>query len=150
MQRFYSFIQFTKFAIVGVVNTVIDLGILTVLLYVFGVGWSPYAYPIFKSISFIVAVINSYTWNRKWVFSNANSENKKTQVFFFFMISVVGIAVNIVISSAIFASGSYLFPDLNHVVMGDIAAIFGSACVLVSNFFGYKYLVFRPSKLPVT
>jgi putative flippase GtrA len=56
-------IQFVKFGIVGVSNTLLTLVVYTVLLKVFGV-W----YLAASAIGFIVGATNGFLLNRKWTF----------------------------------------------------------------------------------
>src|SRR3989338_5399214 len=60
-------IQFVKFGIAGGLNSMIDLGTLNFLIYFSGIAGGVW-YSVFKSISFVVAVTNSYFWNKYWVF----------------------------------------------------------------------------------
>lgn len=52
-----------KFAIVGVANTLVDLGIFTLLAQV--LGWNRY---LSNVISYGAGILNSYIWNRTWTF----------------------------------------------------------------------------------
>jgi putative flippase GtrA len=56
-------VQFVKFGIVGVSNTVLAFGIYTVLLKVFGV-W----YLGASAIGFVVGAVNGFLLNRRWTF----------------------------------------------------------------------------------
>jgi putative flippase GtrA len=56
-------IQFVKFGIVGVSNTLLTLIVYTILLKVFGV-W----YLAASAIGFIVGATNGFVLNRKWTF----------------------------------------------------------------------------------
>lgn len=56
-------IQFVKFGIVGVSNTLLTLAVYTLLLKVFGV-W----YLAASAIGFVVGAINGFLLNRRWTF----------------------------------------------------------------------------------
>jgi putative flippase GtrA len=56
------FIQFIKFGIVGISNTLISLTIYYLLIY-FNLN-----YIIANTIGFVCSVINAYIWNSKYVF----------------------------------------------------------------------------------
>jgi putative flippase GtrA len=56
-------IQFVKFGIVGVSNTLLSFGIYTLLLKGFGV-W----YLAASAIAFVVGAINGFLLNRRWTF----------------------------------------------------------------------------------
>lgn len=57
-------VQFVKFGIVGVSNTVLAFAIYTVLLKVFGV-W----YLGASAIGFVVGAVNGFLLNRRWTFA---------------------------------------------------------------------------------
>jgi putative flippase GtrA len=57
-------VQFIKFGIVGVSNTLLAFAIYTVLLKVFGV-W----YLAASAIGFVVGAINGFVLNRRWTFA---------------------------------------------------------------------------------
>jgi putative flippase GtrA len=56
-------LQFVKFGIVGVSNTLIAFAVYTLLLKVFGV-W----YVAASGIGFALGAVNGYLWNRAWTF----------------------------------------------------------------------------------
>jgi putative flippase GtrA len=56
-------VQFLKFGIVGVSNTLITFAVYTLLLKGFGV-W----YLAASAIGFVVGAINGFLWNRRWTF----------------------------------------------------------------------------------
>jgi len=72
-------LQIAKFVAVGGLNTLLDWGILNTLIFLSGIaaGWW---YSIFKSISFIVAVINSYFWNKYWTFQETQTNTDTTRI----------------------------------------------------------------------
>lgn len=59
-----SVVQFIKFGIVGVSNTVIALAVYYLLL------WLGAPYLIANTISWIVSVFNAFYWNNHYVFKN--------------------------------------------------------------------------------
>ncbi len=56
-----------RFALVGVVNTGIDVGVFAILFY--GFGW---ALLLANAASFIIAVANSYALNKAWTFKDTS------------------------------------------------------------------------------
>lgn len=62
-----NILQFIKFGIVGLSNTIIALAIYYGLL-LFGVN-----YLVSNTISWIVSVFNAFFWNNKYVFKNENT-----------------------------------------------------------------------------
>lgn len=62
-----GFIQFVKFCIVGVSNTVIGLGTYYLFLWM---GWH---YIIANILSWVISVFNAFYWNNKYVFDSKSS-----------------------------------------------------------------------------
>lgn len=154
--------QFWRFVIIGFLNMFIDLAVLNLLIWITGVGHTGAWYTVFKTISFTVAVVNSYYFNRRWVFRGL--EGKKVTVEFskFIVVSVVGAFVNVGVASLVVnfqapvSAFFHAIPGIKQIfdwavgVIGKVtsdawatvAAIFGSAAGLLWNFVGYKFLVF--------
>jgi putative flippase GtrA len=61
--RALVFVQFVKFGVVGVSNTLITLAVYTLLLKVLGV-W----YLAASAIGFLVGAVNGFLLNRRWTF----------------------------------------------------------------------------------
>lgn len=154
--------QFWRFVIIGFLNMFIDLAVLNLLIWITGVGHTGVWYSVFKTISFTVAVVNSYYFNRRWVFRGL--EGKKVTVEFskFIVVSIVGAFVNVGVASLVVnfqgpvSSFFHAIPGIKQLfdwavnvignITGDawaiVSAIFGSAAGLLWNFVGYKFLVF--------
>lgn len=62
-------VQFIKFGIVGVSNTLISLAIYYVLVY-FNCN-----YIVANTLGFIISVLNAYYWNNKYVFKSKEKVN---------------------------------------------------------------------------
>jgi putative flippase GtrA len=62
--RTHVVVQFVKFGIVGVSNTLLSFGIYTLLLKGFGV-W----YLAASAIGFVVGAVNGFLLNRRWTFA---------------------------------------------------------------------------------
>lgn len=58
-------VQFVKFGLVGVSNTLIHLAIYYLCVYAFGLHYQPA-----NLIAFLVSVLNAYFWNSRYVFSS--------------------------------------------------------------------------------
>ena len=128
--------QIIKFVIVGVSNTLVDLAVLNLFIFLTGIA-SGTPFIFFKGISFVVAVLNSYFWNRRWTF---HSDRK---VFIrFFMISTIGLLLNVGTASFLV---NILGPQfgLSEKIWANVGAVGGTLVVMTWNFLGYKFVVFK-------
>jgi putative flippase GtrA len=134
------FLQVAKFAAVGGLNTLLDLGVLNVLILISGVA-AGYWYPVFKGISFVVANINSYFWNKHWTFGVSDSANIK-EFSQFLIVSIVGFGINVSIASLVVnIIGAPENISLER--WANIGALSATIISLVWNFIGYKFFVFK-------
>lgn len=129
--------RFAKFSIVGSLNFLVDIIILNSLSYITGFNKGFFA-AVFSAISFLVANINSYYLNRKWTFKD---NEKKSRYKVFLMISIVGIAINmlIVYNFTTYINQSY-FSDI---VWLNISKIIATSLVIFFNYYSYKRYVFN-------
>jgi putative flippase GtrA len=132
----------TKFLIVGVLNSGIDFFVFNTLITVTGrdAGGS---IVLFKSISFLCAMFNSYELNRLWTFSGDAEESRTRREFArFAAITVIGFLVNVGTTALVVG---LIHPPvaLSQVRWDNVAAVAATALNLVWNFIGYKVFVFR-------
>ena len=132
--------QLAKFILIGVLNTIIDLGILNFLMYEFNV-FSGLLYSSFKGISFLGATTNSYFWNKFWTFNSKKKVHKKEFTQFFF-ISGIGFLINIGTATIIVNAIGPQF-GLSSKVWANFGAIIASFAGMTWNFLGYKFWVFK-------
>lgn len=138
-----TFKQFIKFGTVGVSSSFIDLGILNVLIFLSGIASGAW-FPIFKGTSFVIALINSYFWNRNWTFKSQDNANVM-EFGKFFTISAVGFGINVSIASFIV---NFLDPfgGMSPQLWANVGAISATSISLIWNFLCYKFVVFRKNK----
>jgi putative flippase GtrA len=148
--------QIAKFVLIGVLNTLVDIGILAALMpfmkdiadidpqsVILGMGFFTLTfYSLFKAFSFFVANTNSFVWNKYWTFSGATDKKDSTQFMQFFAVSIIGFLINNFIASYVFISIQPI-AGMNIAQWGLIGAAFGSIAGLAWNFIGYKLLVFK-------
>ena len=132
--------RFAKFILVGILNTVIDFGILNVLMFMTGFNAGVY-YSVFKTISFAAANINSYVWNRIWVFESRETKTSKEYAQFL-AVSLVGAAINVGAASLVVNFVPIQF-GLTPKIWANVGAAAGAAAGLFWNFAGYKLVVFK-------
>lgn len=134
--------QLGKFAVVGLLNTAIDFGVLNLLSAATGVTAGLVVGGV-NVPGFSIAVLNSYFWNKFWVFRGR--EGALHDFPKFIAVSVVGLLLN---STIIILATTYVptFPGLSSALWLNFAKVLATLLALVWNFLGYKFIVF--SKLP--
>jgi putative flippase GtrA len=80
--------RFLKFAAVGAIGTVVDFGIYNFLNLI--VGTAPV---ISQAISFTVAVVNNFLWNRHWTYPDSRTKTVHHQMAQFGLINVGGLLI---------------------------------------------------------
>ena len=80
--------RFLRFAFVGVVGAVVDGGTYNLL---FGLFKMPVV--IAGSISFSLAVVSNFIWNRYWTYPDSRSKSISFQLGQFIIISLIGLFV---------------------------------------------------------
>jgi len=88
MRNHKSIIQFIKFGVVGIANTLITALIIWFLLRI--LNWSDY---VSNLAGYVIGLINSFFWNRKWTF-NSNS-NVRVTVFKFIVTFVISYLIQL-------------------------------------------------------
>ncbi len=146
--KVYNFILFQigKFCVVGVSNTAVDFGILNLLILLTGIE-SGYYYSIFKAISFVVAVLHSYLWNRVWAFKSKGKGVKRVEKEFFQFLSVSTLGFGINVGTASFVV-NFIGPraGISPTLWANIGAISAVLFSSTWDFLGYKFIVFKKGR----
>lgn len=122
--------QFVKFGIVGLSSTVIDWSIFYLLNH-----YSIY-YLTAKVMSFSVAVVNSFIWNRRWTFRSTDPDRSKEFTKFLF-ISLIGLVINaLIMYIAVTIFGQRKIVGL----------IFATGITTFWNFLANKFYTFKESQ----
>ena len=148
-----SFVQLIKFGLVGVMNTLVDMIISTLVSFLLGLtgltgGWMIY---VSKTVGYSCGILNSYIFNSRWTFRKERRQDAREILSF--------IAVNLFVLAVSFGL-IYLFKDVLHIgdkwmalnlpewfakiVDGERACMLLSTviCIFV-NFIGNKLFVFK-------
>ena len=133
--------QFAKFVLVGGLNFLIDMGVLNFLIFYTGIS-TGLVQSEFKGISFLVATINSYFWNKYWTFGRKNTESAQREILVFFVVSTIGFLINLGVDYIIVNLISP-FNSMNLKIWAQLGGLMASIVALSWNFIGYKFIVFK-------
>ena len=97
-----SVVQFIKFALVGVLNTLVDQAVFYVLVRFFGMGegWA-------KLISYSCGVLNSYVFNSLWTFKEEHKRSAR-EFILFIIVNVVSYGLSVLLMHLLI---HYVFAD---------------------------------------
>ena len=132
-----------RFAAVGTTNALVDFTILNILVvngYTLAFFLFNQKFLVANVVAFSVAMVNSFIWNRWWVFSGC-SQSMNRQLILFSMITLTSVFI---VNQLLFNFLYYSFIEMTNqpLVSLNAAKILASAVSMVINFFSYKYLVF--------
>jgi putative flippase GtrA len=80
--------RFLRFMVVGIIGAVIDFSsfnVLSGLLHLPGV--------ISQALSFTIAVISNFLWNRYWTYPDSRTKTVSSQLIQFFVVNIIGLAI---------------------------------------------------------
>lgn len=135
--------RFVKFGIVGAIGAIVDFTVLNIMKRLFeaiglGVGWDvaldPHQIQLIaaNTISFSVAVLSNFTWNRLWTFPESRERPIGSQLAQFAVINVLGLVINTVILVTL---DQYVFQGLlSERLSYNLAKAFAIGVVLFWNF----------------
>jgi len=81
--------RFLKFSAVGTLGAVIDFGTLNLLVQL-----ASFPKALANVVSFTIAVISNFTWNRIWVYPETRGEPLTEQFVQFSVVNLVGLLIN--------------------------------------------------------
>lgn len=119
-------VRFLKFAVVGGIGTVVDFSMLNLMHLAFGL-------PLVtaNTISFCLAVISNFTWNRLWTFPESRQRCLWQQLGQFAAVNAVGLVIN----QAVFLSlNHYVFEPRLGALGYNVAKAIAIIIVLFWNF----------------
>lgn len=134
-------VQFSKFILIGALNTGIDFAILNLLMWQTGIYSGKYII-LLNAISFSVAVINSYFWNKFWIFRAKGTTQTGKEFVQFITITLIGMAINTAIVYSVTTLISPMF-GLSVELWANLAKVAATGISLIWNFTGYKLIVFK-------
>ena len=135
--------QLMRYAITGVVNVAIDVGLLDLGVWKTGLHKGP-LFLAMASFSFLCAVANSYIWNGHWTFRARL--NVRAQALPFLGVNLVGLGLNDGIIGGLTAI-PHPWLGTSPVLHVDEAKVVAILVTALWNFVGLRQFVFRPRHL---
>jgi putative flippase GtrA len=139
-------IRFGKFSVVGTIGAIVDFSILYLLHAV-----SHWNLALSNTISFTCAVLSNFTWNRFWTYPDSRSKPISSQLVQFFVVNIVGWAINTSILLALNVPFTTLVSNLNlvatpemaHKIGYNAAKVVATGVVLFWNFFINRFWTYN-------
>ncbi len=138
-------VQFGRFAAVGVLNTLVDLGVLNLLISWTGVASGP-SFSLFKGTSFLVASTNSYFWNKFWTFRD-REQASVGQYGRFLGLTLIGTLINVGVATFI-VSVIGAPHGVAPAIWANVAAVLAVGASFLWNFLSYRLIIFKRSAPP--
>lgn len=132
--------QLIKYAIVGCINTILTLGVIFVCKSLLGVNEY-----VSNGIGYVVGIINSFLWNRSWVFNSRDGHMRSQAVRFlagFFICYAIQLLIVWLINKSWFGETQYNI--LGFVLSGyGVATLIGNVAYTLCNFIYNKIFTFK-------
>ncbi len=139
---FRFFVQFGKYAAIGFTNAAVDFGVLYLLIAYSGRS-SGVWFTMFKAVSFSVAIIHSYLWNKFWAFEARETSANGREFITFVSVALAALIVNVGVASFVVNGIGGPYFGLDDRAWAGFGAVVGSACSLIFSFLGFKFVVFK-------
>lgn len=136
--------RFLRFALVGISGAVVDFGVFNLLSSILHVNPS-----LSQAISFTLAVINNFIWNRLWTYPETRGSSPIKQLIQFGAVNVIGLGIRTVLFSLVekhlIALAAALIPHiLTPTIVGhNLTLAFVILVVMLWNYFANRYWTFK-------
>lgn len=145
--------RFLKFAVVGALGFVVDLGTLVILQATILPPVNDESVVIATTIAFLAAITSNFIWNRFWTYPDSRSQSVRKQFIQFTFISLIGwLSRTVWIRLSYAPLGALLLPLVSRISPGFAAAdnaearlgsiasqMIGVVVVMFWNFFANRY-----------
>jgi putative flippase GtrA len=122
--------RFLKFMVGGTIGFVVDFGTLNILVLL-----AQFPVLVANTVSFSLAVISNYTWNRFWTYPDSRSKPVRAQLVQFSVVNVAGWGINTFVLWALTPLFTRMIGELGY----NIAKAIATVIVLFWNFFVNRY-----------
>ncbi len=140
-KKFPFVFQLAKFLLIGALATLLDLGVLNLLITIFQKA-EGLVFSVSKGISFLVATFAKYWANKFLAFEQKEMAGVEKEFAQFFIVTFIGLGVNVGVASLVVnvVGPQFGLPPQVWASVGGIAAAFAG---FAWNFLGYKFIVFK-------
>jgi putative flippase GtrA len=147
--------RFVKFALVGLLGAVVDFAVLNVMKRLFetiGLGESlstsldprQIQLAAANTISFSLAVLSNFTWNRLWTFPESRERPLGPQLLQFSVVNIIGLGINTVL---LLVMDHFVFqPLVSDRMSYNLAKAFAIGVVLFWNYGANRMWTYRGIK----
>jgi putative flippase GtrA len=133
--------RFLRFAVVGLIGAVIDIGIFNLEISLFHIPSVTAA-----AISFILAVSSNFVFNRFWTYPDSRSKHIGAQVAQFVIVSLVGLGIRTLFFTYLepplirsFQGLSFPAPITPNFMGHNVTLVVSIIVVMFWNFFANRY-----------
>lgn len=151
-----SFIQLIKFGLVGVSNTLVDIIVTSLLIFLVGHNENAVVSALYNIIGYSCGIVNSFIWNTKWTFKKEYRKTK-AELFKFIAVNVISCGISVllvhVFSTYVFANSAitdwvcgivnYTEAEQHLKIVKLLSKLVSAVCVILINFTLTKLFVFN-------
>jgi putative flippase GtrA len=137
--NYFLHFEFIRFSVVGVLNTLVDFGLLNIFMFVTGItsGWT---FIGIRSFTFLCGVLVSFMLNKGWTFKSLAIEKRNIQFVQFVIVSMLTLCINNIITAFLLP---YNIFALNRYLWANIATFIGALVAILIRYFMSKKWVFK-------
>ncbi len=140
-ERQPTLFQIGKYGIVGLLNSFLCVSVFNILILATDIAHG-FIIDLFSAIAFVIAVTNSYFWNRSWVFEGKRSLKTVAEYRKFFFVTALVAVLNIIIIH-IFVNSIGAPSGLDKKVWANLVLVIMIPVSFFGNYFGYRIFVFK-------
>ena len=144
-----EFKRFSKFLAVGLTGFVVDFGIFNLLIR--ALNFPPV---LAQAISFTMAAINNFLWNRYWTYPESKAHPFLSQYFQFFIINAMALLIRLPILTFLPSPFKSLIDAVLHTSSATTEVLANNAALAVAvaiamfwNFFVNRLVTYRHIKV---
>ena len=140
IDRRKTLVQLAKYLLVGVMNTLITLVVILVCKIYLHVN--PY---VSNALGYLAGLINSFLWNRRWVFRSNGKMTREALHFLcgFIICYCVQFGVVWILNQSPFGKTQYMLPFGIIITGYGVATLLGNVCYTLSNFIYNRVITFK-------